>query len=133
MNARSSESAPTKAPSATRASSRRPSSPRPRERTASASTSPPSARSWRGGRIAAAAARGGLELGGRDAGHEAQRAEHLDVLLVPRSDLADGALARVGQVVEDAETQALAQLVAEASPLRRVLEGVDRLLRHGPG
>jgi hypothetical protein len=33
------------------------------------------------------------------------RLEHLDVLLVPRRDLADGALAGLGQVEEDAEAQ----------------------------
>ena len=83
--------------------------------------------------VPAAALRGRGELLRRDAGNEAERAEHLHVLLVPRRDLAHRALATLREVIEDAEAQALAELVVEPRAVRGVLERVDRLLGHRRG
>src|SRR5947207_737229 len=83
---------------------------------------------------APAAATGGcLDLGGRDPRDEAERREHLHVLLVEGRDLADGLLAGLGEVKEDAEAKILAEGELTAGARRGLAVGVDRPLGHGGG
>src|SRR5262245_8757720 len=77
--------------------------------------------------------RRGLDLAWRDPGHEAQGSEHLHVLFVVRSDLADRLLARVGQVEENTQAEVLAQGEIPPGALGRLAIGVHRPLRHGGG
>src|SRR5207245_2106323 len=74
-----------------------------------------------------------LELRGRDAGHEAERPEHLHVLLVERLDLADGLLAGLGEVDEDAEAEVLAELEMLAGARGGLTVSVEGALGHGGG
>src|SRR5262249_3445179 len=79
----------------------------------------------------AATSGGGGHLVWRDAGHEAKRREHLDVLLVIRRELADGRLPAVGEVEENANRQVLAELEVLAGTCGRVVIGLNGSLGHG--
>src|SRR4030095_7237856 len=87
---------------------------------------------WHPGGLPAAAPgdRGDLIRG--QAGHEAPRREHLDVLLVERDEPAHRLLARLADIAVDADHQVLAELPLLAGARRGVLIGPSWTAPHLP-
>src|SRR5918994_2237635 len=80
------------------------------------------------GRARPLAVGGRLDLLGREAWHEAEGGEHLDVLLEERRRLFDALLDAVGDVERVADAEVAAQLGFASSASPRLAEGVDYLV-----